>query len=151
MGTEPSQTQTPAFWESVIMFHLSWIWGHNKGRCRHHSGKLRWCWRAWMLLSSWVLQIFLNVLLCCVYTHTMCVSTWPSVFVQSRRQLCKVRALLLCIGSGNELRPSDLRSKCLDLLSHLQLSSWSSWSKPWGWGRTHGFNTGSFRRQETSL
>lgn len=94
MGAEPSQTQTPAFWESVGMFHLSWSWGHNKGRCRHHSGKLRWCWRAWMLLSSWVLQIFLNLLLCCVYTHAMCVSTWPSAFVQSRRQLWEVRALL---------------------------------------------------------
>lgn len=95
MGAQPSQTQTPAFWGRVGMFHLSWIWGHREGRRRHHSGKLRWRWRAWMLLPSLVLQNFFKVIIMmCVYA--CCVSEYMSrgTFVQSRRQLCEVRSRL---------------------------------------------------------
>lgn len=95
MGAEPSQTQTPAFWGRVGMLPLSWIWGHREGRCRHHSGKLRWRWGAWMLLPSLVLQSFCKVIIMvCVYT---CCVWWVhelGAFVQSRRQLCQVRARL---------------------------------------------------------
>lgn len=151
MGAEPSQTQTPAFWGRVGMFPLSWIWGHREGRCRHHSGKLQW--RAWMLLPSLVLQNFFKVIvMMCVYACRVC-EYMSRVHLCSLEDKCAKLELvfLLCMGSGNELRPSDIWSKCLDLLNHLQLSSWSSWSKPWGCGRTHGFYTGGFLRHETSL
>lgn len=59
----------------------------------------------------------------------------------------------LCMGSGNELRPSDLRSKHLHLLNTLssfQVEVLDPSPERMG-GKTHGFNTGSFLMHGTSL